>query len=100
MERVKTAGLSAIYTKSGIGMLELVLSEQNYYALSERGEKYLKRKGVLRWMRQAGVSVQGAEAAAKACLFHSSKGILLRMELTGEVEGLLRQRLHTTRFLT
>ena len=100
LETIKTAGISAMISKHGISTLELVLSEQNYYTLSERGEKYLKRKAIRRWMHKAGVSDQGAEAAARICLFHSRKGILLRMELTGDVEEILQRRLYATRFLT
>ena len=101
LERVKTVGMSVQYYSKGQGIStwELVLSEKDRYELSEKGEKYLERKSVLRRMKQAGVSADGPDAAARACLFENPRGILLRMEWTEEAENALRQRLSTAKFM-
>ena len=97
--RIKSVGMAVQYNKSDIYLTELVLSEEDRYALNERGEKYLKRSRVRSRMSRAGVSTEGRDAAARACLFESRKGILLRMEWTEEAEAALRERLATTTFV-
>lgn len=99
VEKVKTVGISVQYSKNSISLWELVLSEEDRYALNERGEKYLKRGRVRRWMRRASVSAEGRDAAARACLFWRRRGILLRMERTDMAEAALRKSMPGAVFL-
>lgn len=101
LKKVKTVGMSVEYASKGnhITNWMLVLSEKDRYELEEKGQKYLKRRGVRYWMTKAGVSSEGSYAAARAFLFKSRKGELLRAEWTEEKEAILRQRLPFATFL-
>lgn len=101
LEKVKTVGMSVEYASKGnhITNWMLVLSEKDRYELEEKGQKYLKRRGVRYWMSKAGVSSEGSYAAARAFMFESRKGELLRAEWTEEKEEILRQRLPFATFL-
>lgn len=99
LAQIKSVGISAQYGRHGIIGREMVLSEKDRHELNEIGVKYLKRRRVCKWMKRAGVSAEGADAAARACLFESRKGVLLRMEWTVEAEATLRKYLSAARFL-
>ena len=100
LEQIKTVGLSALYSRSSIIFLELVLSSYDLDELAERGQKYLNKRSVRKWMSEAGISLQDPHAAAKACLFESRKAVVLKMERTMEAESILRLHLHSAVFLT
>jgi len=101
LEKVKTVGMSVVYASKGNHIVNwmLVLSEKDRNELEEKGQKYLKRRSVRCWMSKAGVSSEGAYAAARAFLFQGRKGELLRAEWTEETEAILRQRLPFATFL-
>lgn len=101
LDKVKTLGMSVEYASRGkhITNWMLVLSEKDRYELEEMGQKYLKRRGVRYWMSKAGVSAEGSYAAARAFLFQSRKGELLRLEWSEGKEAVLRQYLPTAVFL-
>ena len=101
LETVKTVGMSVEYASKGNGIAYwmLVLSEKDRYELEKMGQKYLKRRGVRYWMSKAGVSAEGSYAAARAFLFQSRKGELLRLEWSEGKEAVLRQYLPTAVFL-
>lgn len=97
--RIQSVGMSAQYSKNRISLWEIVLSEYDRYTLNEKGGKYLERRRVRKWMTCAGVSTEGRDAAARACLFESGKGIILRLEWTEEAEQILRAYLPDKTFL-
>ena len=97
--QIKSVGRSVTYSKNSISTHLLVLSEYDRYALNEKGEKYLERWDVRKWMKKAGIPTEGRDAAARACLFWSRKGILLRLEWTEEAEKTLREYLPGKVFL-
>lgn len=101
LERVKTVGMSVEYASKGnqITSWMLVLSEKDRYELNEKGQKYLKRRGVRKRMSKAGVSSEEPYGAARAFLFESSKGVLLRAEWAEKTEAILRQHLPYATFL-
>ena len=101
LENVKTVGISVVYANKGSHIVNwmLVLSEKDRHELEEKGQKYLKRRSVRYWMSKASVSSEGAYASARAFLFQSRKGELLRTEWTEETEAILRQRLPFATFL-
>lgn len=97
--RIKSVGRSVMYSKNDIITHLLVLSKEDRYMLNEKGEKYLKRRRVRRWMTRAGIPTGGRDAAARACLFESRKGVLLKLEWTEEAERILREYLPGRIFL-
>ena len=101
LDKVKTVGMSVEYASKGnrITNWMLVLSEKDRYELEEKGQKYLKRRSVRYYMTKAGVSAEGSYGAARAFLFESRKGELLRAEWSEGKEAILRQRLHFATFL-
>lgn len=99
IRQIRSVGMSVQYGKHHISIWELVLSEEDRHTLNQRGEKYLKRWSVRKWMKAAGVSAEGRDAAARACLFQSRKGILLRAEWTEEAEAILRRYLPDSAFI-
>lgn len=101
LETVKTVGMSVEYASKGnrITNWMLVLSEKDRYELDEKGQKYLKRRGVGKRMAMAGVSAEEPYGAARAFLFESRKGELLRLEWSEGKEAILRQRLPFATFL-
>ena len=101
LEKVKTVGMSVEYSSKGnqITNWMLVLSEKDRYELEEKGQKYFRRRGVRNRMAKAGVSTEEPYGAARAFLFESRKGELLRMEWTEEKETILRQRLYSATLL-
>lgn len=101
LEKVKTVGMSVEYASKGnhITNWMLVLSEKDRYELEEKGQKYLKRRGVRKRMSKAGVSSEEPYGAARAFLFERRKGELLRAEWSEGIEAVLRQRLPFSTFL-
>lgn len=101
LEKVKTVGMSVEYASKGnhITNWMLVLSEKDRYELEEKGQKYLKRRGVKKRMIKAGVSAEKPYGAARAFLFERRKGELLRAEWSEGIEAVLRQRLPFSTFL-
>ena len=100
LEQVRTVGISVQYSRTDICYLELALSRYVPDELEGRGQKYLKKRRVRKWMLRAGVPCQGPYSAARACLFDSYKAVLLRMERTMEAESILRLHLRSATFLT
>lgn len=101
LETVKTVGMSVEYASKGnrITNWMLVLSEKDRYELDEKGQKYLKRRGVGKRMAMAGVPAEEPYGAARAFLFESRKGELLRTEWSEGKEAILRQYLPASAFL-
>jgi len=101
LDKVKTVGMSVEYASKGTHITSwmLVLSEKDRYELNEKGQKYLKRRGVRKRMVKAGVSAEEPYGAARAFLFESSKGVLLRTEWAEKTEAILRQHLPFATFL-
>lgn len=101
LDKVKTVGMSVEYASKGIQITSwmLVLSEKDRYELNEKGQKYLKRRGVRKRMSKAGVSSEEPYGAARAFLFESNKGVLLRAEWAEKSEAILREHLPCAAFL-
>lgn len=101
IDKVKTLGMSVEYASKGnrITNWMLVLSEKDRHELNEIGQKYLKRWGVRKRMSRAGVSADDSYAAARAFLFESRKGELLRIEWSEQKEKIFRQYLPFATFL-
>lgn len=94
-ERVKTVGIMAEpHSKGNTTLLYLLLlTDKSKEELNQKGQKYLRRRDLLRRMEQAGLPATGPDSAAKAYLFASRRRSLLWIEDSKQTREVLRRYL-------
>ena len=100
-DRVKTVGIFAEPHSRGNSTLLylLLLIDKPRDELNQKGQKYIKRKALLREMEQVGLSATGPDAAAKAYLFACHRRSLLWIEDSKQTREVLHRYLSSAEFI-